>query len=55
MAEGQSRPNGHLEPSGGLEPTRRGMQVAPLVLIGIVLFILAFVIGYFGPPLLMSR
>jgi hypothetical protein len=27
--------------------------VAPLVLIGIVLFILAFVIGYFGPPLIM--
>jgi hypothetical protein len=31
------------------------MRVAPVVLIGIVLFVLAFVIGYLGPPLFMTR
>jgi hypothetical protein len=34
---------------------RRGIRVAPLVLIGIVLFVLAFVIGYLGPALIMTR
>ena len=56
VAEGQSRPRGRSAPSGRLAlPRRRGMRVAPLVLIGIVLFLLAFVLGYFGPPLIMLR
>lgn len=56
VAQGQSRPHGHSAPTGGLVMApRRGIRVAPLVLIGIVLFILAFVIGYLGPPLIMLR
>jgi Protein kinase domain len=56
MAAGQSRPHGQSRSTGGHAlPKRRGLRVAPLVLIGILLFILAFVIGYFGPPLLMLR
>jgi hypothetical protein len=53
IAEGQSRPHGQSRSTGNLAlPRRRGIRVAPLVLIGILFFILAFVIGYFGPPIL---
>lgn len=56
-AEGTGRPYG-LGPSSGnlpLGPARPGMGVAPVVLIGILLFVVCFIVGYFMPLIITIR
>lgn len=51
---GSSRPLGMASRTGklGPAPRRRGMGVVTVVLIGLILFLLAFLVGYFGPHLI---
>jgi hypothetical protein len=54
VAGSTSRPRGWV--SGVYSgPRRGGLRVAFVVLLGIALFVLAFVLGYFGPPILPIR